>query len=118
MIDHINVKTLHDPAGKMPDLPDYWLVWANGVQGDGVTEAEAIASAKMRLADGDDALPVVEQDGVMLRGAAGEKNRAEQQDEQEVFHDCVVYVCPPSRLGAASFNRASQRLKNGAHSRT
>lgn len=45
----IEIRTLHDPEGAHPFLPDYWLAWANGMQGDGTTEDEAIASAKARL---------------------------------------------------------------------
>jgi len=50
----IQIRTLHDPEGAKPFLPDYWLAWANGVQGDGVTESDAIASAKARLAAGEE----------------------------------------------------------------
>jgi hypothetical protein len=49
----IHIRTLHDPEGKHPDLPDYWLAWANGVQGDGTTKDGAIANAKARLAAGE-----------------------------------------------------------------
>lgn len=51
----IHIRTLHDPEGKHPDLPDYWLAWANGVQGDGTTEDGAIANAKERLSAGEEA---------------------------------------------------------------
>lgn len=50
----IHIRTLHDLEGKHPDLPDYWLAWANGVQGDGTTETDAIANAKERLAAGEE----------------------------------------------------------------
>lgn len=50
----IHIRSLHDPEGKHPDLPDYWLAWANGVQGDGTTEDDAIANAKARLAAGEE----------------------------------------------------------------
>lgn len=49
----ILIRTLHDPEGARPFLFDYWIAWANGVQGDGTTEAEAIANAKERLAAGE-----------------------------------------------------------------
>lgn len=49
----IQIRTLHDPEGKHPELPDYWLAWANDVQGDGTTEADAISNAKSRLAAGE-----------------------------------------------------------------
>ena len=52
MTENIRIKTLHDPEGKMPNWPDYWLAWANGVQGDGLTEAEAIENAKKKTACG------------------------------------------------------------------
>jgi hypothetical protein len=48
----IQIRTLHDPEGAKPFLTDYWLAWANGVQGDGATESDAIANAKARLATG------------------------------------------------------------------
>ena len=50
----IEIRTLHDPEGKNPEPPDYWLAWANNVKGDGATESEAIANAKMRLAAGEE----------------------------------------------------------------
>jgi len=50
----VEIRTLHDPEGKYPELPDYWLAWANNVQGDGTTESEATANAKMRLAAGEE----------------------------------------------------------------
>jgi hypothetical protein len=50
----IHIRTLRDPEGADPFLSDYWLAWANDVQGDGATEADAIASAKARLAAGED----------------------------------------------------------------
>lgn len=49
----IHIRTLHDPDGAKPFLADYWLAWANGVQGDGETENDAIANAKARLAAGE-----------------------------------------------------------------
>lgn len=54
---NIEIRTLHDPEGKHPELPDYWLAWANNVQGDGTTKAEAIASAKVRFAAGEEPNP-------------------------------------------------------------
>ncbi|MGK5033176.1 hypothetical protein [Janthinobacterium sp. MDT1-19] len=51
-MSEIEIRTLHDPEGKRPDWPDYWLAWAGGVQGDGFSEEDAIADAKARLAAG------------------------------------------------------------------
>lgn len=50
----LHIRTLHDPAGAKPFLTDYWLAWANGVQGDGATEEDAISNAKARLAAGEE----------------------------------------------------------------
>lgn len=49
----IEIRTLHDAVGAGPFFSDYWLAWANGVQGDGTTEADAVANAKARLAAGE-----------------------------------------------------------------
>ena len=54
-MEDVHICTLHDPEGAKPFLPDYWLAWANGVQGDGTTEDGAIANAKERLAAGEEA---------------------------------------------------------------
>ena len=27
----VEIRTLHEPEGKYPELPDYWLGWANNV---------------------------------------------------------------------------------------
>jgi len=53
-MEDVTIRTLHDPEGAKPFLPDYWLAWANGVQGDGTTEGDAIANAKARLAAGEE----------------------------------------------------------------
>jgi hypothetical protein len=53
-MEDVHIRTLHDPEGAKPFLPDYWLAWANGVQGDGTTESDAIANAKVRLAAGEE----------------------------------------------------------------
>lgn len=52
-IADIHIRTLRDPEGAKPFLADYWLGWANGVQGDGETESDAITNAKARLAAGE-----------------------------------------------------------------
>lgn len=46
----IQIRTEHWPEAAKPYLSDYWLAWANGVQGDGETKQEAIENAKNRLA--------------------------------------------------------------------
>lgn len=48
--NEIEIITEHWPEAAKPYLNDYWLAWANGVQGDGETESEAINNAKNRLA--------------------------------------------------------------------
>lgn len=53
----IEIHTLHDPEGKHPTWPDYWLAWADRVQGDGHSEAAAVENAKIRLAAGEDRDP-------------------------------------------------------------
>jgi hypothetical protein len=53
-MDEVTIRTLHDPEGASPFLPDYWVAWANGVQGDGTTEDDAIANAKARLSAGEE----------------------------------------------------------------
>lgn len=50
MTTHINLQTEHCPQGAAPFLNDYWLAWANGVQGDGETENAAVENARARLA--------------------------------------------------------------------
>lgn len=59
----VHIRTLHDPEGKNPDLPDYWLAWANNVQGDRTTEDDAIANAKARLAAGEEVNRAVQMRG-------------------------------------------------------
>jgi len=51
-MEDVTIRTLHDLEGAKPFLPDYWLAWANGVQGDGMTEIDAIANAKAHLVAG------------------------------------------------------------------
>lgn len=49
----INIETEHCPQGAKPFLSDYWLAWADGVQGDGETMEAAIENAKVRLVAGE-----------------------------------------------------------------